>query len=292
MKILVPATSANLGPGFDCLGLSLKYFNQTIVEKSKFFSISIHGEGENNIYLKKNNSFVNIFYEIYQRLSGKKDNFRFVFQNNIPLARGMGSSSAVIVGAIACAYELSGFKADKNTILNEALKYENHPDNITPAALGGFVCALTHNEKVLAIKKEVDKDLQAIITIPNVAMNTQKSRVILAKKINLEDSIFNLCHASFLTACFLEKKYDLLKYASLDKLHQNQRMKLLPELFEVQKLALDNNALMSTLSGSGSSFFTLAYKDDARQIKEKIKNKFAKFRVELLEFDNEGFKIC
>ncbi|EDP6893553.1 homoserine kinase [Campylobacter sp. IFREMER_LSEM_CL2194] len=292
MKILVPATSANLGPGFDCLGLSLKYFNQTIVEKSKFFSISIHGEGENNIYLKKNNSFVNIFYEIYQRLSGKKDNFRFVFQNNIPLARGMGSSSAVIVGAIACAYELSGFKADKNTILNEALKYENHPDNIAPATLGGFVCALTHNEKVLAIKKEVDKDLQAIITIPNVAMNTQKSRAVLAKKINLEDSIFNLCHASFLTACFLEKKYDLLKYASLDKLHQNQRMKLLPELFEVQKLALDNNALMSTLSGSGSSFFTLAYKDDAKQIKEKIKNKFAKFRVELLEFDDEGFKIC
>ncbi|HEC1775712.1 MULTISPECIES: homoserine kinase [unclassified Campylobacter] len=292
MKILVPATSANLGPGFDCLGLSLKYFNQTIVEKSKFFSISIHGEGENNIYLKKNNSFVNIFYEIYQRLSGKKDNFRFVFQNNIPLARGMGSSSAVIVGAIACAYELSGFKADKNTILNEALKYENHPDNIAPATLGGFVCALTHNEKVLAIKKEVDKDLQAIITIPNVAMNTQKSRAVLAKKINLEDGVFNLCHASFLTACFLEKKYDLLKYASLDKLHQNQRMKLLPELFEVQKLALDNNALMSTLSGSGSSFFTLAYKDDAKQIKEKIKNKFAKFRVELLEFDDEGFKIC
>ncbi|EGK8090548.1 homoserine kinase [Campylobacter lari] len=292
MKILVPATSANLGPGFDCLGLSLKYFNQTIVEKSNFFSISIHGEGENNIYLKKNNSFVNIFYEIYQRLSGKKDNFRFVFQNNIPLARGMGSSSAVIVGAIACAYELSGFKADKNTILNEALKYENHPDNIAPATLGGFVCALTHNEKVLAIKKEVDKDLQAVITIPNVAMNTQKSRAVLAKKINLEDSVFNLCHASFLTACFLEKKYDMLKCASLDKLHQNQRMKLLPELFEVQKLALDNNALMSTLSGSGSSFFTLAYKDDAKKIKEKIKNKFVKFRVELLEFDDEGFKIC
>ncbi|EAL5902863.1 homoserine kinase [Campylobacter lari] len=292
MKILVPATSANLGPGFDCLGLSLKHFNQTIVEKSNFFSINIHGEGENNIYLKKNNTFVNIFYEIYQRLSGKKDNFRFVFQNNIPLARGMGSSSAVIIGAIACAYELSGFKADKNIILNEALKYENHPDNIAPAALGGFVCALNHNQKVLAIKKEVDKDLQAVITIPNVAMNTQKSRTVLAKKINLEDAVFNLCHASFLTACFLEKKYDMLKYASLDKLHQNQRMKLLPELFEVQKLALDNNALMSTLSGSGSSFFTLAYKDDAKQIKEKIKNKFVKFRVELLEFDDEGFKIC
>ncbi|AJC84092.1 homoserine kinase [Campylobacter peloridis] len=292
MKILVPATSANLGPGFDCLGLSLKYFNQTIVEKSNFFSISVHGEGENNIYLKKNNTFVNIFYEIYQRLSGKKDNFRFVFQNNIPLSRGMGSSSAVIVAAIACAYELSGFKVEKNTILNEALKYENHPDNIAPATLGGFVCALTHNDKVLAIKKEIDKNLQAIITIPNMPMNTQKSRSVLAKKISLEDGVFNLCHASFLTACFLEKKYDLLKYASLDKLHQNQRMNLLPELFEVQKISLDNNAIMSTLSGSGSSFFTLAYKDDAKKIKEKLKNKFIKFRIKLLEFDDEGFKIC
>ncbi|CAM4116128.1 homoserine kinase [Campylobacter armoricus] len=292
MKILVPATSANLGPGFDCLGLSLKYFNQTIIEKSKFFSISIHGQGENNIYLKKNNTFVNIFYEIYQKLSGKKDTFRFIFQNNIPLSRGMGSSSAVIVGAIACAYELSGFKIDKNIILNEALKYENHPDNIAPATLGGFVCALTYNEKVLTIKKEIDKGLQAVITIPNIPMNTQKSRAVLAKKINLEDGVFNLCHASFLTACFLEKKYDLLKYASLDKLHQIQRMKLLPELFEIQKLSLENNALMSTLSGSGSSFFTLAYKDDAKNIKEKIKNKFAKFRVELLDFDDEGFKIC
>ncbi|MBX1886808.1 homoserine kinase [Campylobacter peloridis] len=292
MKILVPATSANLGPGFDCLGLSLKYFNQTIVEKSNFFSISVHGEGENNIYLKKNNTFVNIFYEIYQRLSGKKDNFRFVFQNNIPLSRGMGSSSAVIVAAIACAYELSGFKVEKNTILNEALKYENHPDNIAAATLGGFVCALTHNDKVLAIKKEIDKNLQAIITIPNMPMNTQKSRSVLAKKISLEDGVFNLCHASFLTACFLEKKYDLLKYASLDKLHQNQRMNLLPELFEVQKISLDNNAIMSTLSGSGSSFFTLAYKDDAKKIKEKLKNKFIKFRIKLLEFDDEGFKIC
>lgn len=292
MKILVPATSANLGPGFDCLGLSLRYFNQTIVEKSKFFSISVHGEGENNIHLKKNNTFINIFNEIYQRLSGKKENFRFIFYNKIPLSRGMGSSSAVIVAAIACAYGMSGFKIDKNTILNEALKFENHPDNIAPATLGGFVCSIVQNDKVLAIKKNIDKDLKAIITIPNVPMNTQKSRLVLAKKINFSDGVFNLCHSSFLTACFLEKKYDLLKYASLDKLHQEQRMNILPDLFEVQKISLQNNALMSTLSGSGSSFFTLAYNDDAKNIQEKLKNKFGNFRVKLLDFDNEGFKIC
>lgn len=255
MKILVPATSANLGPGFDCLGLSLKLFNETQIQKSGVFSISIGGEGSDNIFLKKNNIFVNIFYEIYEKLSGKKDNFRFIFQNNIPLSRGLGSSSAVIVGAIASAYYMSGFKVEKKRILDEALIYENHPDNIAPATLGGFVCSLVEKNKVYSIKKEIDKDLVAVVVIPNLAMSTEQSRQALAKNLSFNDAVFNLSHASFLTACFLEKKYEFLKFASQDKLHEINRMKNLPELFEVQKFALENKALMSTLSGSGSSFF-------------------------------------
>ncbi len=259
MKILVPATSANLGPGFDCLGLSLKLFNETQIQKSGVFSISIGGEGSDNIFLKKNNIFVNIFYEIYEKLSGKKDNFRFIFQNNIPLSRGLGSSSAVIVGAIASAYYMSGFKVEKERILDEALIYENHPDNIAPATLGGFVCSLVEKNKVYSIKKEIDKDLAAVVVIPNLAMSTEQSRQALAKNLSFNDAVFNLSHASFLTACFLEKKYEFLKFASQDKLHEINRMKNLPELFEVQKFALENKALMSTLSGSGSSFFFFSF---------------------------------
>ncbi|EAK1830095.1 homoserine kinase, partial [Campylobacter jejuni] len=270
MKILVPATSANLGPGFDCLGLSLKLFNETQIQKSGVFSISIGGEGSDNIFLKKNNIFVNIFYEIYEKLSGKKDNFRFIFQNNISLSRGLGSSSAVIVGAIASAYYMSGFKVEKERILDEALIYENHPDNIAPATLGGFVCSLVEKNKVYSIKKEIDKDLAAVVVIPNLAMSTEQSRQALAKNLSFNDAVFNLSHASFLTACFLEKKYEFLKFASQDKLHEINRMKNLPELFEVQKFALENKALMSTLSGSGSSFFSLAFKDDALALAKKM----------------------
>lgn len=292
MKILVPATSANLGPGFDCLGLSLKLFNETQIQKSGVFSISIGGEGSDNIFLKKNNIFVNIFYEIYEKLSGKKDNFRFIFQNNIPLSRGLGSSSAVIVGAIASAYYMSGFKVEKKRILDEALIYENHPDNIAPATLGGFVCSLVEKNKVYSIKKEIDKDLAAVVVIPNLAMSTEQSRQALAKNLSFNDAVFNLSHASFLTACFLEKKYEFLKFASQDKLHEINRMKNLPELFEVQKFALENKALMSTLSGSGSSFFSLAFKDDALALAKKIQTKFKDFRVQYLEFDDNGFEIC
>ncbi|ECK2571149.1 homoserine kinase [Campylobacter jejuni] len=292
MKILVPATSANLGPGFDCLGLSLKLFNETQIQKSGVFSISIGGEGSDNIFLKKNNIFVNIFYEIYEKLSGKKDNFRFIFQNNIPLSRGLGSSSAVIVGAIASAYYMSGFKVEKERILDEALIYENHPDNIAPATLGGFVCSLVEKNKVYSIKKEIDKDLAAVVVIPNLAMSTEQSRQALAKNLSFNDAVFNLSHASFLTACFLEKKYEFLKFSSQDKLHEINRMKNLPELFEVQKFALENKALMSTLSGSGSSFFSLAFKDDALALAKKMQTKFKDFRVQYLEFDDNGFEIC
>ncbi|EAI6324579.1 homoserine kinase [Campylobacter jejuni] len=292
MKILVPATSANLGPGFDCLGLSLKLFNETQIQKSGVFSISIGGEGSDNIFLKKNNIFVNIFYEIYEKLSGKKDNFRFIFQNNIPLSRGLGSSSAVIVGAIASAYYMSGFKVEKERILDEALIYENHPDNIAPATLGGFVCSLVEKNKVYSIKKEIDKDLAAVVVIPNLAMSTEQSRQALAKNLSFNDAVFNLSHASFLTACFLEKKYEFLKFASQDKLHEINRMKNLSELFEVQKFALENKALMSTLSGSGSSFFSLAFKDDALALAKKMQTKFKDFRVQYLEFDDNGFEIC
>ena len=292
MKILVPATSANLGPGFDCLGLSLELFNETTIQKSSLFSISVEGEGRDNVFLKKNNIFVNIFYEIYEKLSGKKDNFRFIFQNNIPLSRGLGSSSAVIVGAIASAYYMSGFKVEKERILDEALIYENHPDNIAPATLGGFVCSLIEKNKIYSIKKEIDKDLAAVVVIPNLAMNTEQSRQALAKNLSFNDAVFNLSHASFLTACFLEKKYEFLKFASRDKLHEINRMKNLPKLFEVQKFALENKALMSTLSGSGSSFFSLAFKDDALALTKKMQVKFKDFRVQYLEFDNKGFEIC
>lgn len=292
MKIRIPATSANLGPGFDCLGMSLALFNEVRIVRAKISSISVKGEGEKTLFLKKNNPFVRIFNEMYQKLGGEDTHFRFEFHNFIPFSRGLGSSSAVIVGALAAAYFFVGKGEDRDNILNEALFYEKHPDNIAPATLGGFVCSIVHEHKVFSIKKDVDSDIKALLVIPNQAMNTKKSRSILAKNVSLKDCVFNLSHSSFLTACFLQRRYDLLKIASFDMIHQYQRMKTLPELFKVQKLALENGALMSTLSGSGSSFFSIAYKDDIEHLHKKMKAKFTHFEVKILDFDNKGFIFC
>ena len=153
MFVSVPATSANLGPGFDTLGLAVDLRNEIIIKPSKFLSVSTHGEGADNPKIKKNTLFLNIFNENYQRLTDRTDNFRFEFHNRIPISRGLGSSSAVIVASLSAAYTAAGVKYTKREILNQALRYENHPDNITPAVMGGFNVACVENGRVYSKKR-------------------------------------------------------------------------------------------------------------------------------------------
>jgi homoserine kinase len=292
LTIDVPATSANLGPGFDTLGLALDLTNHIVIKPSNFVSIAIKGEGASKPKLKTNNQFVNIFYNFYIKLVGKRDNFRFEFHNNIPFSRGLGSSSAVIVAAIASAYKMAGVELSRDAILNRALFYEPHPDNIAPAVHGGFTASLTiRGEKVVTQKKEIPGYLRAVMVIPNRPMSTNQSRTRLPKTYSMQKTVFNVSHAAVLTAAFFNEDWKILRIASEDMMHQGIRMKMLKELFDVQKTALLNGALMSTLSGSGSSFFSMCYEDDAAFLEHKLKNAFPQFRVATYNFNNIGYKF-
>jgi len=291
VTISVPATSANLGPGFDTLGLAVELRNRVEFHPSKFFSVSIKGEGENNPRLKGNNLFISIFNEHYSRLTRKKQNFKFTFYNQIPMSRGLGSSSAVIVSAIASAHEAAGIRVSKRRILNHALVYEPHPDNITPAVMGGFNVATIEKNKVFSQKKHLPDYLKAVVVIPNKQMNTAKSRTILPKSYSKENAIYNLSHSALTVAAFFNEDWEMLKLAAQDRFHQKARMKTLPELFSVQKVAYESGALMSTLSGSGSTFFSLVYDDDSAMIANKMRQKFPEFGVKILDFDNNGLII-
>lgn len=291
MKVSVPATSANLGPGFDSLGLALKVKNQVIIKPAKFHSVSLKGEGAHNPVLKDNNMFIAIFNDFYNNISNKKRSFRFEFTNEIPLSRGMGSSSAVIVSAIASAYAIEGMELPKQKLLNLALAYESHPDNITPAVAGGFTAASVFENEVKYIKKNIPKTLSAVIVVPNRPISTQLSRKTLPYKYAKEDAIFNISHASLLTAAFMSENWDMLRIASMDKFHQKYRMKQMPELFEVQKVSLKAGSLMSTLSGSGSTLFSMCYAEDAKRIENTLRQKFPHFRVFTTGFDNYGARV-
>jgi len=291
MRVSVPATSANLGPGFDCLGLALNLKNQVVIKPSKFHNVSLKGEGSNNPALKENNMFISIFNDFYYNLTQQKRYFRFEFFNEIPLSRGLGSSSAVIVSAIASAYAIEGIKVDKNKLLNLSLSYENHPDNITPAIMGGFNVACVQENEVKYINKSIPTSLKAVIVVPNRPISTQLSRKTLPFKYSKEDIVFNISHSSLLTAAFMSENWEMLKYASQDVVHQKYRMRQMPELFEVQKISLKNGSLMSTLSGSGSTLFSITYSEDAFKVEQALKKKFTHFRVFTVDFDNYGIKI-
>ncbi len=291
MRVSVPATSANMGPGFDTLGIALRMKNQVVIKPSKFHSVSLKGEGSNNPALKDNNMFISIFNDFYHNLSTKRRNFRFEFFNEVPMSRGLGSSSAVIVSAIASAYAIEGIELPKPKLLNLALAYENHPDNITPAVMGGFNVATVKDNEVKYIKKDMPKYLKAIVVIPNRPISTHMSRKTLPYKYSKDDAVFNLSHASLLTAAFMTENWEMLRIASQDKFHQKYRMKQMPELFEVQKTSLKAGSLMSTLSGSGSTFFSISHADDCRKIEKELKAKFPHFRVFVSDFDNYGVRV-
>ncbi len=275
------------------MGVALDLRNVVRIKRSKFFSISIKGEGSNNVRLKGNNLFISIFNENYRKLRGfeRIEKFRFTFYNKIPLSRGLGSSSAVIVSAIAAAYAMAGVAVTKEKLLDIALTYEHHPDNITPAVMGGFNVAVVEKKHVYSLKKSMPADLQAVVVIPNKPISTNYSRTKLPRHFSTADVVYNLSRSSLLTAAIFSEQWDMLRVASQDRMHQDVRMRGLPELFTLQKLALANGALMSTLSGSGSTFFNMVYKEDAKRLAAKLKERFGKFQVKILDFDNAGLIV-
>lgn len=292
MIVRIPATSANLGPGFDSLGLALQLYNDFQITPSILQSIKIQGEGEGVPKLLKENNFIKIFKEVGSSLTNAESaNYSFLLQNNIPISRGLGSSSAAIVGAIVGAYQALGVKYTKDIIINRALKYERHPDNITPAVNGGFNVSMLKNNRVFYIKTKISSDIKAVVVIPNKPISTKHSRKSIPKQIPLNDAVFNLSRASMIASIFANKRWHLLKFVGDDKIHQDLRMNLFPALFSVRKEAMKNGALMSVLSGSGSSFISICYRDDSAKIASALAKKFVDFRVLDLEFDNNGISI-
>jgi homoserine kinase len=154
--------------------------------------------------------------------------------------------------------------------------------------MGGFNVATVQNNEVRFIKKEIPPSLKAVIVVPNRPISTHLSRKSLPYKYSKDEVVFNISHSSLLVAAFMSENWEMLRYAALDQFHQSYRMRQMPELFEVQKTALANGALMSTLSGSGSTFFNIVKAQDAKKLETTLSNSFPHFKVVSCNFDNDG----
>ena len=157
--------------------------------------------------------------------------------------------------------------------------------------MGGFNVAVVENNRVYSLKKEMPQNIKAVVVIPNRPISTAHSRTQLPRRYAMSDVVYNVSRSSLLTAAFFSENWEMLRVASMDRLHQDIRMRGLPELFELQKIALQNGALMSTLSGSGSTFFNLCHESKAKELAKILKERFSKYQVKLLDFDNRGLIV-
>lgn len=278
----IPATSANIGSGFDSVGLALNLYNEIHIyenDNSKKIEFEIFGEGENEIS-KKDNMIYSAMKLVFKKLKSKpKKGYIIKCINRIPLSRGLGSSSAAIIGGLLCSNFIleNKLKIEKD-ILNMAVQIEGHPDNVAPAILGGIVSGVVKKEEDFKyIKIKPPKNLKAIVSIPDFYLSTEIARNILPKEITRKDAIFNISRAALLTSALFSNRLDLLEIATEDKIHQDYRAKFIPNLNQLFKETKKAGAYSVTISGAGSSILALA-KDDKNIIEKVSKAMHSSFK--------------
>lgn len=298
VKIRVPATTANLGPGFDVFGAALALYNEfeaEYIEDNKKTKFILKGEGRKVLPKGEKNILWQSMKETFKVLDCNKyslKNLNITINSGIPLSGGLGSSASAIVGGISLANALCGNKLNKMQIAEIAAKIEGHPDNITPAVFGGLcICAKEEGEPDLVVSLPLPK-LKTIICVPSFELRTKRSRQVLPKSIDIKDVVYNTSRVALLTAAFCTGDYSLLKKGMQDKIHQPYRGKMIPAMNDVLKAAVDAGAYGAYLSGSGPTIAALADNKDVEKIRKAMVQVWKKERVSvkayILDFDKNG----
>lgn len=289
----IPATSANMGPGFDCMGMAFDMYNIIgMQETDSGLSIEMRGIGSENLPTDKSNlAFTSAKY-FFDNAGYSPKGLKIKIHNDIPIARGLGSSSSIIIGAMLCANEMAKTGLEKTEILNIASKLETHPDNIAPAMLGGIVVGAV-NESGIMCKKILPKhDLAAVCLIPSYEIKTDDARKILPQDITMSDSIHNISRLSLMLLSLQDGDYETLKKSCSDRLHQPYRKNLIKEYDEFMDISKRYGSIASFISGSGSTLMSLCKKENANFLHEKLCEKFvdgnSKNAVKILHPDLNG----
>ena len=267
VAVLTPATSANLGPGFDTLGLALQLYNRfdvEVVEGDPWSpQIDVQGVLGNELSTGSDNLFFKAFALLFERKQVDLPAVKIRMSITIPPGCGLGSSASAVVGGLVAANELLRIKdlgVPKEELLAPAVEAEagNHPDNVAPALLGGLVATTTANGEIHAVKTRFPDALKAIIFTPSFPMDTITGRKLLPAEYSRNDVTFNTGRVALFLTALQTGRYELIGEAMQDRLHQPYRQALFPAMPDIIQAALDAGAYGASLSGGGSSLIALA----------------------------------
>jgi len=253
IDVRVPATSANLGPGFDVLGLALGLYNEIVYDEADGVTVAIEGEGAGRLDTGAANVVARAARMAYEAAGRRFPGAAIRCLNRIPPARGLGSSAAAWVGGLVAANAMLGSPLDRDALLALACRAEGHPDNVAAALLGGLTVSCVSGESVAAVSLRVPADLLWVVLMPKPESSTREARAVLAETVTRADAVFNLQRMGLLLAALASGRVDVLGVAMDDRLHQPQRQALFPWMDAVRRAALEAGALGCVLSGAGPS---------------------------------------
>ena len=285
VSVKVPATTANLGPGFDCMGMALPIYNTVTIEETVLpgtgIEINVISEDDKadelsleHIPMDENSIIYKAVELLYNSIGQTPSELKITIHTQIPVARGLGSSASVIVGGLLAANELLGRPADEAALLSIATEVEGHPDNVTPAIVGGLVITSSEEDGSIVYKKlDWPKEWSITVCIPEYELATDISRSVLPKEVPMQDAVFNIKRMGMFVHAIHTKDSALMKLALKDKLHQPYRMKLVPGLEKItENLKHEENVLGCVLSGAGPSILIISEKNNLDKIKSIVRD--------------------
>jgi homoserine kinase len=257
ISVRVPATSANLGPGYDAVGLALSLGTRIGLERSSHPTVEVHGTGAPLIPRGPEHPAYRAARFVAELVGESDVHFRLVQENSIPPTRGLGGSAAALVGGAVAANDLFGGQIAPPDLLNIVCELDGHPDNAAPALLGGLVIGTLTPVGVSAVRLE-PKNLKVVVSVPDFAVSTTAARRALPDSVPHRDAAFNVGRSGLLLGALATGEYHLLRVAMQDRLHQPYRSHLIPGLEDVIEAALANGAHGACLSGSGPTVLAFA----------------------------------
>ncbi|MBI4200630.1 MAG: homoserine kinase [Chloroflexi bacterium] len=258
VSVRVPATTANLGPGFDCLGMALDIWNEVTIAVAQKSRVRVTGQGAGQLSTGPGNLVYRTAARYYTERGRAMPALSIACHNEIPLARGLGSSAAAIVGGLVAAAALAGDPPDDpERLLPLAIALEGHPDNVTPALFGGCQIVVAEGDQWVRAAVPLPADLHAVLFIPDTQLPTVEARAVLPDEVSREAAVYNAGRVALLVSALATGKVELLRWATQDRLHQPARERLFPAMRHLFRAAMDGGALGAFLSGAGPTVLAL-----------------------------------
>jgi homoserine kinase len=278
--IRIPASTSNLGAGFDALSLALNRYLKVSVERADRLRIEARGLDAALIPTTPDNLIYKVAVAAAKMRGRELPPFRMVIDNEIPLARGMGSSAAAIIAGITCYEVVSGDRLNEQELFRCAFEFENHPDNLAAALFGGLVStAVADNGTVLVSKPVISGRVAGLVVIPSFELSTEKARAVLPQNYSRKDVVYNIQRSALTIAALTSGDWPMMREAMCDRIHQPYRAKLIPGLEKILSLQLDGLFAIA-LSGAGPTVFAFVDPDRTAAVGAAIEEVFKQHGVD------------